>query len=468
MQTICFTAAEMEAFASASGDRNPVHLGAAAGATGGGFEAPVVYGALTVLRALAALPAQRHMALRMLDASFHRPLFADNEYQLEVVDRDSLAPAIAISDSGLLAVAVKLFFAAGEPSRAQAALRALRYVSWIAGMRLPGPGALITGLHIAFAAGVADRPGALTYRAAVVEREPGLGEVTVAGVLADRVGQVAAFTFQARPPGGGSRAPRFDRRDCRALERRLPASSALAGRVAVVVGASRGLGAAIACGLALQGCNVYTCSRGGAEFAAGGPRDGAGHPLAIEHSSGDGSDPEFNRRLLARVLDAHGSVDLLVCCAAPRLEPIGFGPSSMARFNAFVHRGFDLLSVPLATFLEAVQARAGCCLLISSAALRTLPRDWGHYVAAKAAGEALAVWAAGRFPEVEMVVARVPRLLDLREHAHESAMPDEQGKATGAGQTRGEENAVTLAEAAARLVGRLAERQGPGVHLVEW
>jgi NAD(P)-dependent dehydrogenase (short-subunit alcohol dehydrogenase family) len=527
LPAIRFTAAEMDAFANASGDRNPVHLDGPAGMAGG-FEAPVVYGALAVLRTLAALPPRRDAMLRTLDATFHRPLFVEHEYQLTVDDRESLAPAVSVSDSGLLAVAAKGFFAVGPLPRAQVqgrqpadaltghhyaradavrrldqrfapaahglgetALPALLCVSWIAGMRLPGPGSLLTSLHITFAPAIADGPGALTYRASVVEREPRFGEVTVAGVLADRrAGQVAAFTFQARAPGGGSRAVGLAARERRALERELPPSRALGGRVAVVVGASRGLGAALAYGLALQGCHVYTCSRSPAEPAAvgtaaagvglaqvgladvglgaddaglaragmcGGGDDDDGRPLAIEHCCGDGrppaiehcagdaGDPDFTRALLARVLAAHGGIDLLVCCAAPRLEPIGFGPGSVARFNAFVHRSIDLFTVPLATFLESVHTRSGTCLLVSSAALRTLPRDWGHYVAAKAAGEALAVWAATRFPDVELVVARVPALREV---------PERDG--------------VALAQVAARLVGRLVERGGSGVHLFEW
>ena len=85
----------------------------------------------------------------------------------------------------------------------------------------------------------------------------------------------------------------------------------LEGRVAVVTGSSRGIGRAIAIGLAAEGAKVTICARGreALDEAAGAVRAAGGAVLAVEAdvTSADG---------LASVLDetrrAHGPIDILV------------------------------------------------------------------------------------------------------------------------------------------------------------
>jgi NAD(P)-dependent dehydrogenase (short-subunit alcohol dehydrogenase family) len=497
-RTICFTKGEMELFAEASGDLNPLHLQDQTVASGR-FEAPVVYGVLGVLAALGALRARPGLALHAIDASFNRPLFAEHRYRLEVHEGDAFHACVMISDSGLRAFTVRMSFAgvADPPAHVGSQARRLREplepriqelegglpatgsygashgsaklletrfclpargvgpyalhgllcASYLVGMRLPGLGSLISRLQFVLVRAKPLYPkseprfiGPLTYRAAVVEFDADLGEATVSAALDHGARKVANFTCQtqARSPRAASNPRR--------IERHLQVSSRLQDHVAVVVGASRGLGGALALGLASQGCDVYACSRSG-----DGPRGVLSWSGSIEHSRGDGSDPEFCRDLLERIMLRRDRIDFLLCCAAPRLYSIGFGTYSMARFNDFVQRSIELVTVPMATFLTAVQMRAGGCLFVSSTALETQPREWGHYVTAKAAGEALAIWSTRCFPDVEMVVARVPRLgLGWRNSE------------------RIEEDALETEQAAAHLVDRLAERVGPGVHLVEW
>jgi hypothetical protein len=499
VRVICFTQREMEAFADASGDLNPLHRDDQVAATGR-FEAPVVYGVLGVLAALEALSVRSGLVLHALDASFHRPLFVDSRYQLEVHEEDDFHVTVSIFDSSLRAFTVKATFAEGSSSSASVgeepvrlreplessieelesgllttghygasrastrwleerfrllscgvdgyALHGLLCASYLIGMRLPGRGSLISRLRLVLtpagheeAESTPQPAEPLTYRASVVELEAHLREATVSGVLEHGGRRVAVLVCQTRLPSG----PRTN--DYRRVERHLGASCRLEGRVAVVVGASRGLGAALTHGMASQGCDVYACSRRSGE---GSERCASHWAGSIEHVLGDGSDPEFCRDLLECIVERRGGVDFLLCCAAPQLEAIGFGAHSMPRFNDFLRRSVELVTVPMATFLEAVEARSGGCLLVSSTALTTLPPEWGHYVAAKAAGEALAVWSAKCFPNIEMVVARVPRL----------------GRAQGTSQAS--EEIVEPEQAGARLVNRLAGRVGAGVHLVEW
>lgn len=483
----------MEAFARASGDVNPVHLPGSP-ASDSPFEAPIVYGVLAALAAVGEVAEERDRGLHGLEATFLRPLRVGVEYDLDVrrdrqrltaCIRDGDLPALKLdarfSGGGVLPAVgpaerleqprrcriedlapgasasggyagdeesigwLRERFGLGTPTVSDGLLHALLHASYLVGMVMPGSGSLLSRLRVALAGtapvatggGLAAEP--LSYRATVVDLQPEVRTVTLAGDLRRRDELIARLTCEAHVP------PPPAPLDLGLLEKELRRSSGLLqGRTALVVGGGGRLGAALVHGLASQGCSVYTCSRSGAEREVSARWRGA-----IHDARGDASDPDHCRRLVRRVVDRHGGLDLLLCCAAPRLEGIGFGPTSVGRFNDFVQRSVELVSVPMATTIEALEEKGGTCLVVSSEAVKTMPREWGHYVAAKGAVEALAVWAARRSPGVGVLVARVPRL---------------DRETLGGG-----EDAVARELVAAWLIRRLSSGLGTGgTHLLEW
>src|SRR6201981_3124261 len=164
--------------------------------------------------------------------------------------------------------------------------------------------------------------------------------------------------------------------------------SRLEGKVALVTGASKGIGAGIAKGLAAAGASVavnYASDRGGAEAVVAAITAAGGRAIAVP---GDVSKSADVARLFVETKAAYGSLDVLVNNAAV----YKFGPREATTEEEY-HREFNTNVLgPLLMIREAVKyfgSRGGSIINIGSVASQLTPPNLSIYTATKGALDAI-------------------------------------------------------------------------------
>ncbi len=191
--------------------------------------------------------------------------------------------------------------------------------------------------------------------------------------------------------------------------------------VAIVTGASRGLGLALAAGLARQGWSLVVDARG-VDALKAAEADLARHTDVVA-LPGDVSDPEHRADLVAAAIRL-GGPDLLVNNAST------LGPSPLPEMAEFpldeLERVLAVnLVAPLALAqlaLPQLRARRGALLAVTSdAAVEPYP-GWGGYGSAKAALEQATAVLAAEEPAVRVWWVDPG---DMRTRMHQEAFPGE-------------------------------------------
>jgi 3-oxoacyl-[acyl-carrier protein] reductase len=165
--------------------------------------------------------------------------------------------------------------------------------------------------------------------------------------------------------------------------------SRLAGKVALVTGASTGIGAGIAKNLGTEGATVvvnYATSREGADRTVAEIEKSGGQAWTVQ---GDFSKPEEITRVFGEIEQRHGKLDVLVNNAGVA----GFGPLESVTAEEF-YRLFNLNVLGLMLSIQAavkLMSEGGSVINIGSLA-GSMPTAYGSiYSASKAAVNNLSI-----------------------------------------------------------------------------
>jgi len=168
----------------------------------------------------------------------------------------------------------------------------------------------------------------------------------------------------------------------------LTSSQTLAGKVALVTGASKGIGASIARHLAAEGAAVvvnYASDRAGAERTVAQIADLGGRAIAVQ---ADVSKPADITRLVAATVEAFGRIDILVNNAGV----YDFAPLEAVTAENF-RRQFDLNVLGLLLTTQAAvkhfPATGGSVINVSSLVARATFPGSSVYSATKSAVDAI-------------------------------------------------------------------------------
>jgi NAD(P)-dependent dehydrogenase (short-subunit alcohol dehydrogenase family)/acyl dehydratase len=437
---------QLQRFADASGDRNPLHTDAAfARATP--YGRCIVHGALVTVAALAVVDGDRLQHVNGVHVQFKDPVFPEEDYATSLLEADSERVRIEVAREGRVAAAISCTLGAGAlparvATRRQVDLRSSstrltvealaagertldepygadvdalcrlaeelgsgrvpRHVllwlaagSYTVGMVAPGENALFVGARMERSS--SERAGALTGSVTIVDDRTGLVNLDVLLHEQDASARMELQTF-LRPP-----VPPPDRAS---IGRYLTPSHALGGRTILVLGGSRGLGAAVAGALATQGATVAV---GFAESIAHVERLQSGFGAdTIQPLRFDASDPADVRRAVTTLRDRTAVLDGVVLCAAPPLYETSLYPDASESTLEFVHQSIAMTLLPLAESLPLL-ARDGWLVVLSSSAVENPPEPWPHYVIAKSALEGIAAYCR-RITGARVLVARPPMM----------------------------------------------------------
>jgi NAD(P)-dependent dehydrogenase (short-subunit alcohol dehydrogenase family)/acyl dehydratase len=448
-RAVLFDRNDVVRFARISRDVNPLHVDPAY-ARRTPFGQCLAYGILGVIALLRETLGEEPRELRKLAVRFLKPLLLDTPYAIHVERQEEERLVASLGSSENPRLTLEVAFANAErpwptPSRVEPSsqrsdpgdldpddptcvgrrlsglytpaleplcgerpflplgqIAALLWSSWFVGMKAPGRQALFRSLSLEFA-GASEGDGSLSYDARVdaYQRETSL--FTFSAELGDPTGPIgrAAITAARRPPPV---EPAFAE-----LEARLGKSAALAGKRALVTGSSRGLGALIAYGCALQGADVIVHAREGSAEAEGVARAIRSIGRAATIARGCVRRRETWEHLRATA-ESLGRLDILILNAAPAPLARPFAETENDDAEDFVAEGVRSGALALRLLAPLVAMTGGTVVNISSDVVRRAPRELARETAVRAAVEALVLALASEYRSVKFVTARPPRL----------------------------------------------------------
>ena len=489
-----FSFDDLQLFSAASHDRNPIHVSGEY-ARKSFYGDQVVFGMLGVLACLGHVSPPENCVLAKIHVEFPGAMFLGTEYKVTVTQRTDESFSARLYDGSKLLVKTEVAFCNGNPGEMEYSgagranrrapadtdeiiegatvtgeylpsqpefrqllnrygldgrrfdplqLSTLLCASYIVGMEQPGLRSLFAELSLSFDKSGFSNPAALVYQSTAAS-------VSALNAIRASLSVSANERLLAKGHSLALIIPRAPVVSVDKVAELLHPAGRLKGKVALVIGASRGLGAALAAALCLEGCSVianFHRSLSEAQELEKSVSHASGRLILAQ---GNAADISWCEALETRIIAEFGRLDLVIWNACPPPRPLRIEPSMVNRINSYVDQALSLVSVPLSLYMDELAKSSGCGVLVSSVVssyAENSPKEWPHYVAAKSAVEGLFRVAALQYPGVKLIIARPPRL-----------RTDMMNTPTSYG------NAMLPEVAAARILERILSAAGAGVDL---
>lgn len=491
-----FTDQDMALFAAGSGDFSPLHTDHAFGRCTA-YGDCIVYGGLLTIALLGSLPVDALAQIRTVRSSFPGPVLTGKTALARALQHPSRAGAWEVTLMGRGKTLARLIadtrreasradatLARAAASESEAAERAgiplgvgdalaapyqsgselhalarqfgaeslhpalldgIGWASYIVGMGMPGFQGLCAAVDVTTAADDVPREE-LCARGWILVRDHDhrTQRRLVEGVLSNdsggarTVAQIECFPV-AVPPLPDPAAVG------------LPDTPAPLSGTVVVVGGSRGFGAALSLALLARGYAVHIVYAASSEAATGLARLAGPHADRLFLHQLDVREPGPLASLVQALRDSDTSLAGLVLNAAAPPLPMGLTGESAGELADYVADSLRLAAIPLGMLLPLLDGDRGWVVFSSAAAVKSPVRHLPHFVSAKAALEGLARWVATTTPSARVVVIRSPEMR------------------TGVTSGEGGSNGIASAEAvAAWAVERIAGNElRPGLNILE-
>jgi NAD(P)-dependent dehydrogenase (short-subunit alcohol dehydrogenase family)/acyl dehydratase len=488
LDVVRFSLEDLDLFSAASGDLNPIHCSASYAASTR-YGGRLVFGALGAIACLGKVTLPHPTGIHRIVADFHRPMFAGVDYTVRITAPDGRY-LVRLLDGSVTVMSLAVFIENEtgsvlpdentdhpgyfqyseavdrresdiEPgltikgrhqcdgpalhrlrqrwavSAHACVVRALLWASYFTGMEMPGKHAIFFRFAATFSPSGHDPALPLNYEAVVKRFDPRLQQARTQVRLLQHehvMGEGECVSFIRTSLQGSTRED---------VQAYMPPSEDLSGKVALVIGASRGLGVAIVHLLASQGAHVIATARS--------PLDEAytGGDARISTVSGNACDRGWLEQLLEQIKKKHGRLNVLVCNAFPPVVPLRLESNALERIQTYVQQAVAMVLAPLSVFLELLDQSDGCAVIVSSSAVRNPVKEWPHYIAAKQAIEGFAAVAPLQYPRVTSLIVRPQKLLTEMTNT-----------------PMGRKNAVPPGLVAAQIVERLKRPLPAGVHQI--
>jgi len=457
-----FKDSDISSFSLLSHDSNPLHMDDCY-ARKSAHGQRVVFGALGALRCLEQLKLSDFLYIKRLEVEFPNPIFIGVEYDFRVEQISSEKARIELCDGKKILLRVNAHFGTRQASVARATDNApepsdsattelrkspqdyqpadflnevevagqylvnsaflveppavnplsnvpllpadvLMLCSYIIGMELPGTRALFSKLDLSFVETQNSHHPLLSYRAAKHHYDEAYGLLSVELNVAVDGCKVVTGELKS-----------FVRNDIAHIELAQieallqPATSGLAGKVALVIGGSRGLGATMVRALALSGCHVVLNFTHSVQQATAIEREFEGKQGSITLLQGDAGDTQWGEQAKQFILNKFRRLDVLICNACQ--PPASLGDITSDRAREYITKNLALSTQPIAAFVDLLEASKGTLVGISSSILETETEVWPEYRETKRQVEAAIQAAAQAQPQISCLIARPPALI---------------------------------------------------------